>query len=259
MREPAAVFHDPAIIEFLRISTIEKDTSVYMEIYRRLRRLIKDGILKPGDSLPSESALAAILCVGRTSLRTALSILYEDGYIETTRGKGSYVTGDSRKEKYRRNFPSDILLPPERIRLLGDLTVKQSFYDPVRGDDFLAEKLFPAPGREIMQLQQLYCLNGKPAILSFYYFVDDRFPTSIDQDPEEVYEKLAQVLHRDAVTAEYECVPMRIANPSGLHPSLSKGIQQLVTTQYIDSRGIMVFGKDYYNSEVMRFRFAIRK
>ena len=37
------------------------------------------------------------------------------------------------------------------------------------------------------------------------------------------------------------------------------GMQTLVTTQYIGSNGIIAFCKDYYNTEVMRFRFALRK
>lgn len=259
MREPAAAFHDPSVIEALRISTIEKDTSVYIEIYRRLRRLIENGVLKPGDSLPSESALSSIMCVGRTSLRTALSILYEDGYIETSRGKGSYVTGDSRKEKYRRNFPSEILLPSERIELLGELTVKHGTCRLIRGDDFLAEKLSPAPGKDIVLFEQLHYLNGKPAILSYTYFVNDLFPIVISGDPAKIYHDLAGALHTRAMTVEYECVPILMNNPTGLHQILPRGIQELVTTQYIDDSGIIAFCKDYYNSEVMRFRFALRK
>ena len=92
MREPTGAFLEPAVADFLRITTISKDTSVYIEIYRRLRSLIERGILKAGDPLPGEAALSSMMCVGRTSLRTALSILYEDGYIETVRGKGMFVS-----------------------------------------------------------------------------------------------------------------------------------------------------------------------
>lgn len=259
MRTPAAAFLDPVVADFLRITTIEKDTNVYIEIYRRLRRLIESGVLKAGDALPGETALSSLMCVGRTSLRTALSILYEDGYIETVRGKGSCVTGDSRKEKYRRNFPSDILLPPERIALLGKMTAGAYMLDYVRGDEFLTDKLAPAPGKEIVQFQQLYYLDDKPAVLSFYYFVDDLLPASIEEGPEKIYEELAATLSARTVTAEYECLAIRSTNPSGLHQQLPRGVQTLVTTQYIGNGGIVAWCKDYYNNEVMRFRFALRK
>ena len=61
------------------------------------------------------------------------------------------------------------------------------------------------------------------------------------------------------LTAEYECVPIRSTNPSGLHQLLPRGVQTLVTTQYIGADGPFAFGKDYYNCDVMRFRFAMRK
>lgn len=259
MRESAAAFLDSKIAESLRITTIDKNTCVYIEIYRRLRNLIASGTLKPGDPLPSESALASIMCVGRSSLRTALSLLSEDGYIETVRGRGSCVTSDSRKEKYRRTFPADILLPPDRISLLGDLTVKQGLFDFVVGDEFLNQKLTPAQDQKIVQLQQLYYLNDKPAILSFYYFTTELFPFSTDDSPQEVYQKMAAALNAKILTAEYECVPIRMVNPSGLYQALPRGVQSLITTQYIGSSGILAFCKDYYNSEVMRFRFALQK
>lgn len=259
MRAPSGAFLDPVVVESLRITTIGKDTSVYIEIYRRLRRLIESGVLKAGDPLPSESALSSIMCVGRTSLRTALSILYEDGYIETVRGKGSCVTGDGRKEKHRRNFPSEILLPPERIALLGDVRVADGRLEYVRGDDFLTDKLAPAPGKEILQFQQMYYLNEKPAVLSFYYFVNDLFPVALTDSLDKVYSELAAALSAKTVTAEYECLPIRSSKPSGLQRLLPRGMQTLVTTQYIGSNGIVAFCKDYYNTEVMRFRFALRK
>ena len=259
MRDPAAAFLDPVVADSLRITTIDKGTNVYIEIYRRLRRLIESGVLKSGDPLPSESALSSIMCVGRTSLRTALSILYEDGYIETVRGKGSCVTGASRKEKYRRTFPAEILLPPERIALVGELGVKQGAVDIVRGDGFLIDKLSPAPGHEIVQLQQIYTLNDKPAVLCFYYFVANLFPMDPSDGPEELYHALAAELQAKTMTAEYECLPIRTTNPSGLHLMLPRGIQTLVTTRYIGTGGVIAFCKDYYNNEVLRFRFAMRK
>lgn len=258
MRRPADAFTDPEILDFLRVTTVSKGTSIYIEIYRRLRRLIESGILKDGDPLPGESQLASLMCVGRTSLRTALSILYEDGYIATTRGRGSVVSSDIRSEKFRRAFPTDILLPRERIALLGELTVQESGCDLIEDDDFLTEKLAPVPGSQILQFQQLYCLNGKPAVLSFFYFCSDLLPVKVTDDPEEIYSALsAKVLER-TTTAEYECVPVR-NNLSGLQAFMSRSKQTLVSTNFVGNARVIAFSKDYYSSEVMHFRFAMRK
>lgn len=259
MRKPAAAFLDPAIAESLRIRTVNKDTCVYIEIYRRLRHLIVNDIIKPGDSLPSEDALSSMMCVGRSSLRTALSLLIEDGYIETVRGRGSCVASNTLAQKLRRDFPTDIILPPERISLLGECSVRQQACDFISGDDFLTQKLMPGQGQQIVQLQQLYYLNDKPAILSCFYFSTDLFPVSETDSPEDVYQKFASALSIKALAAEYECVPIRMVNPSGLSQALPRGIQSLVTTEYFGANGILAFCKDYYNSDVMRFRIALRK
>ncbi|HET8679501.1 MAG TPA: GntR family transcriptional regulator, partial [bacterium] len=47
-------------------------TKVYEEVAARLRRLIADGRLKPGDKLPPERELASALGVSRTSVRDAI-------------------------------------------------------------------------------------------------------------------------------------------------------------------------------------------
>lgn len=259
MKEPAAAFLDPKIAASLRITTIEKNALVYLEVYRRLRRLIKCGVLKPGDSLPSEHALASIMCVGRTSLRTALSLLYEDGYIKIKRGKGSYVTGDSRSEKYKRKFPSHIVLPTERIELLGELSCAQAFYSKATEDEFLNEKLSPNSDVDIKLFEQLYYLNGEPAIISTFYFCSDLFFTDPTDTLDDVSRKLFDVLHRQAIVAECECVPVRMVNQSNPYQMFSGDNHLLVTTQYIGENGILAFSKDYYNSEVIRFRFAQNK
>ena len=52
---------------------------------------IKDGTLQPGERLPSETRLAELTGVGRTSVREALAALRLMGVIETRVGDGSYV------------------------------------------------------------------------------------------------------------------------------------------------------------------------
>ncbi len=59
-----------------------------------LRSLIHRGEVGPGDRLPAERELAEQLGVARISLREALKILQDDGYVQVRRGAlgGTYVT-----------------------------------------------------------------------------------------------------------------------------------------------------------------------
>jgi GntR family transcriptional regulator, transcriptional repressor for pyruvate dehydrogenase complex len=66
------------------------------QIVRRLGEAIGAGVLAPGERLPSEIELAAQLGVAPMTLRQALQILREAGFVETRRGRtgGSFVRDD---------------------------------------------------------------------------------------------------------------------------------------------------------------------
>jgi GntR family transcriptional regulator, transcriptional repressor for pyruvate dehydrogenase complex len=63
-------------------------------VAEHLRTLIHRGEVGPGDRLPAERELAEQLGVARISLREALKILQDEGYVEVRRGAlgGAYVT-----------------------------------------------------------------------------------------------------------------------------------------------------------------------
>jgi DNA-binding GntR family transcriptional regulator len=66
-----------------------------------LRRRILAGEWRPGDRLPSEPELARRQTVSRSSLRAAISILEEDGYVSRRHGSGTYIT-------HRPALPNDL-------------------------------------------------------------------------------------------------------------------------------------------------------
>lgn len=59
------------------------------KIVRRLGEAIGTGLLSPGERLPSELELADRLNVAPMTLRQALAILRDAGYVETRRGRGA--------------------------------------------------------------------------------------------------------------------------------------------------------------------------
>lgn len=72
------------------------------QIVRRLGEAIGAGVLSPGDRLPAEHELARRLHVAPMSIRQALAVLRQEGYLETRRGRrgGSFVT-EAAVEKLR--------------------------------------------------------------------------------------------------------------------------------------------------------------
>ena len=66
-----------------------------------LRERILAGEWRPGERLPSEPELARRRTVSRSSMRAAISILEEDGYVRRRHGSGTYVT-------HRPALPNDL-------------------------------------------------------------------------------------------------------------------------------------------------------
>ena len=62
------------------------------QLAEELRERIDNGELHPGDRLPSEPDLARQLGVSRSSLRAAITLLEEDGFVRRLHGSGTYVT-----------------------------------------------------------------------------------------------------------------------------------------------------------------------
>ena len=70
---------------------IIKKESTLEVIVQQIKNQIKEGILKPGEKLPSERKLADLLGVSRASVREAIQALAFSGYLEVIQGKGTYI------------------------------------------------------------------------------------------------------------------------------------------------------------------------
>ena len=67
------------------------NAALYHQIADTLRQQITDGMLLPGDQLPTELALAELHSVTRTTTRQALAVLVNEGLIIATRPRGHFV------------------------------------------------------------------------------------------------------------------------------------------------------------------------
>lgn len=70
----------------------KSERPIYEQITEQLKQAIMNGRLQAGDALPSIRALATELHISVMTTKRAYSDLERDGFIETIRGKGSYVT-----------------------------------------------------------------------------------------------------------------------------------------------------------------------
>lgn len=72
------------------ISYQSKDP-IYIQIVSQIKKLVLDGKLKPGDSIPAMRTLAKDLSVSVITVQKAYEILRDEGFLNTVVGKGTFV------------------------------------------------------------------------------------------------------------------------------------------------------------------------
>ena len=70
---------------------------VYVQVADEIAKRIENGIYPPEGKLPAELDFVAEFGCSRESVRRAMVELREKGWIETVRGKGSFVVPESER------------------------------------------------------------------------------------------------------------------------------------------------------------------
>ena len=105
---------------------INKTSTKYQNVYSQIRDFISSDKWPPGEKIPSENELVDYFNVSRITIRSALSILANDGLIVRKRGKGTVVTSsipqadncfESLTQKIIQNgdSPSSVILDFQKI------------------------------------------------------------------------------------------------------------------------------------------------
>jgi len=122
---------------------------VYLQLVDQVKAAVASGAARPGDSLPSIRPLAEDLRVNRNTIAKAYTELESQGVIETSAGKGCFISGNA-----------SALRKDARVKILTeeiDQAVVQAHHLQVTRSDFLrlAEERF-----ESFERRRLRASNG---------------------------------------------------------------------------------------------------
>src|SRR5215813_12118249 len=87
----------------MNLAPLDRESVVplYYQIQQRFLEQIRNGIFKPGESLPSEQEIAEQLGVSRMTGRQALKSLRDLGLTYSVRGKGTFVSAIKLEKDFR--------------------------------------------------------------------------------------------------------------------------------------------------------------
>lgn len=102
-------------------SDLSQATPLYAELADKLREDISAGIYKPGDQMPSEPTLCETTGYSRSTVRKALQLLVEEGYVTRSQGKGTFVSDVSGRASAVSGLTPSFLSYTENVRSLGGI------------------------------------------------------------------------------------------------------------------------------------------
>lgn len=103
---------------------ISSNTSkpIYEQITSQIKAMIMSGELLTGDPIPSMRALAKSIHVSVITVQKAYEDLQRDGFIETTVGRGSFVSAQNKdffQEEQQRKIEDHLLEASEIAHTIG--------------------------------------------------------------------------------------------------------------------------------------------
>jgi GntR family transcriptional regulator len=151
---------------------------LYQQVYDYLVKQIAAGEWGPGESLPSEQALAGRLNVSQGTVRKALDVLAADSLIDRRQGKGTYVAEHTQERALFRFFR---MARPGGARVLPTCTgdvLKRRLARPAE-----VAKLILEPGAEVYEVSRVRLMDGAPAVLEKIVVPGALFPGLERHDP----------------------------------------------------------------------------
>lgn len=171
--------------------------SLYHKIADTFMEKIKSKEWEPGYMIPTEKELCEQFQVSRPTMRSALSILVNQGYLERVKGKGSFVSSPKVLEEatvFRESFSRGLI---ERGMEVQTEVLEQRVME---ADETVADALMIQPGDEVLKLVRLRYVKGSfetgPIVYNISYL-----PGQMDfiQKSNFEAESLTDVLNRNGV------------------------------------------------------------
>jgi len=184
--------------------------ALYQQIAESILGQIQTGELQPGARLPSEHDLSAQHNVGRNTIRHALRDLTTKGYVESVQGVGSFVTETHfpKTVEFLYGFSQEMA---QRGKTVTSEVIEAKL---ITADPFLARILRVQLGAEVVFINRLRKVDGKPAAIERAY-LPHAFCLGIlehDFSKESLYDVLAAQYNMKPDHAEQE-IGAEIATP----------------------------------------------
>ena len=138
---------------------------IYMKVYNRLKNQILSGSYPSGSFLPTESELEQIYQVSRTTIRKAVKMLSDEGFLSVRQGCGTMVMDTRTTQNY-----NQVTSVTESLKKRGyEVTTASMMIDVIPATREIAMDLQIPEETAVARIQRLQLADGNPVTLMENY------------------------------------------------------------------------------------------
>lgn len=231
-------------------------TPKYVQVYNQILMMIKRSQFPPGSKLPSEEKLTQDFNVSRVTLRTALSLLKEDGVITSIHGQGHFVSPDTSEES---KGISTLSCPVrESLNLSWEQITEKDAYYFKNPSSVFTDKLFQVEDVSYLTLNVWYKSSGENVAYTFSIILPETAKRcGLDlEDKDQIIRFLETEIYQQAVTSRLTITVSSRDKSSFRREFPSEDRLVLMTEDLYQSNGSLLAQNKYYIPEAL-FRATV--
>ena len=148
------------------------NTPAYKIVYASIKKKIKEGDYATGALLPTEQELEEQYSVSRTTVRKAIGLLINEGYLRAKQGRGTEVLDVSTTQKL-----NHITSVTETLIEKGHkVTTQAMLIERISTPDFVAKALDLSDGAKVYRVQRVQCADSTPIAIMVNYLRENVVP-----------------------------------------------------------------------------------
>lgn len=214
--------------------------AIFDQIYKDIRHAIERGDYPYQSFLPSEAIFVKKYECSHNTLRRALGMLAEEGFVQPIHGKGVLVLYRPRKRALFEIGGIETFTETARRNRLHTTTMVTRYEPLVCDAEFSLESGF-AEGADLLYVERVRFLDGKPVILDKNHFLASAVPGLTSEiASHSIYEYLEQDLHMSIITSKRTITVERAdAEDERLLALVDVDYLAVVTSQTFNGEGTM--------------------
>ena len=152
---------------------------LYKNVYKDLLNKVSNGFYKQGETIPTELELAELYQVSRPTIRQAVQLLVNDGYLEKRKKRGTIVCSP----KIQQEFTQVIESFDDEMKRKGLIPkTKVISFRIEKANEEVCNALELEENEEVYKLTRLRFTQNQPNVLVITYIPCRYFPNLLDVD-----------------------------------------------------------------------------